>query len=196
MWFKAPLLLAFSHGCEVALVLAQELGVGHQGGVARGGGFVLGIVPVLLLGRGSGGLLLMAVVLFFLAYHRARVKKYDRRNTVLNRDLEAQTDLVVLAIALVIVNLVFLRISQYAPGIAIFIASLRLIGVPHKFLSKALGAYFVSSFAILRKTLKQLIVNIDRICFTGCLDDEEGDDDDATYSKNFFSTKTNRFGIC
>ena len=117
--------------------------------VEIGGGFVLGLVPVLLLGRGSGGLLLMAVVLFFLAYHRARVKKYDRRNTVLNRDLEAQTDLVVLAIALVIVNLVFLRISQYAPGIAIFIASLGLIGVPHKFLSKALGAYFISSFAIL-----------------------------------------------
>ena len=27
-------------------------------------------------------------------------------------------------------------------------------------------------------------------------DAKEGDDDDATYSKNFFSTKTNRFGIC
>lgn len=117
--------------------------------VEIGGGFVLGILPVLLVGRGSGGLLLMAVVLFFLAYHRARVKKYDQQNTVLNRDLEAQTDLVVLAIALVIVNLVFLRISQYVPGIAIFIASLGLIGVPHKFLSKALGAYFVSISAIL-----------------------------------------------
>ena len=117
--------------------------------VEIGGGFVLGIVPVLLLGRGSGGLLLMAVAVLFLVYQRTRFKEWNQQNTVSDQDLEAQTDLFVLAIALVIVNLVFLRISQYAPGIAIFIASLGLIGAPHKFLPKALGAYLVSIFAIL-----------------------------------------------
>jgi len=105
-----------------------------------GAGFVIGIFPVLLLGRGWVVVAVVGITTAVLVYKGLKNARISSRVLVAER-YELPQDLMPLVISVVLCNLVFLRLNQSVMGVAVLGISVVLLLIPKDLLSQALWLY-------------------------------------------------------
>lgn len=105
-----------------------------------GAGFVIGIFPVLLLGRGWVGVVMVGIPMAVIIFWGWKNAQSSSHVSVAERH-ESLQDLIPLVTSVVLCNLVFLRINQSVLGVAVLGISVTLLLVPKNLLSLALWLY-------------------------------------------------------
>jgi len=123
-----------------------------------GAGFVIGIFPILFLGRGFAGVAIVGVATALALVCRYSMQRNQRAQTSTRLRNEFREDVVPLVLSVVLTNLVFLRINQSIAGLTVLASSLTLLVIPWRHLTQSLWFYSALTslvFAIEASSLNQ-----------------------------------------
>jgi hypothetical protein len=120
-----------------------------------GGGFVLGVIPVLLINFSIAGSLIYVAGLSLACFYIVRRQPLNLNRIVLNQSTTEDSNFVKLSLAIVLSNFVFLRFHHSAIGILVLLLSIGLAVIPKRFLIYGHWIYlFFASLAIVQRSLR------------------------------------------